>query len=105
MERNGSGKLSIEMDEARNYLSVIIPVHPYFLPERAKEAQNVKVRAYQERILDALGTNVLSMNQLAKVMGYKGITAKLSKNVSEMLERGLLEHVNVKSRVKLRVKG
>lgn len=45
------------------------------------------------------------MNELAKAMGYKGISAKLSAAIEKMLEIGALERVVVGSYVKLHIPG
>ena len=42
------------------------------------------------------------MNELAKVMGYKGITSKLSKTIKEMLSNGVIVQVQVNNTLKLK---
>lgn len=100
LERNGSGQLKFEMDGERNFLSVTIPTHPYFANEGGSDTKD---DAYTARILNALGSDALSKNQLAKKMGYKGITSKLSKTVDKMLADRILEQVAIGSQVKFRV--
>lgn len=100
LKRNGSGQLTFEMDEARNFLSVKIPVHPYFLDN---DDTNKRDAAYERRIVEALGSNTMSKNQLARAMGYKGITVKLAKTVNNLLAEKLIEQVAVGSHVKFRV--
>ena len=102
LRENGSGLPKFAMDANRTYLSVTIPIHPYFLP---KSETNPKELAYRERILEALKGRALSMNELAKAMGYKGISAKLSAAIEKMLEIGALERIVVGSYVKLRIPG
>ena len=46
-----------------------------------------------------------TVNELAKAMGYKGISAKLSSTIEKMLEIGALEKVVVGSYVKLHIPG
>ena len=76
---NGSPKLQFEMNDERDYLSVIIPVHEYFsLPEK-------KTAGYENAILEKLAESPLSLTELAHAMGYKGITAKLKKATDNML--------------------
>lgn len=99
LRRNGSGKPVFETGSARNYLSVTIPVHPCFA---RKTGANAKSGAYRDRILSALGDGQLSKSQLAHAMGYKGITAKLSGFIAEMIKAGALEQVPVGSQVKIR---
>ena len=48
---------------------------------------------------------IASMNELAKAMGYKGISAKLSSTIEKMLEIGALEKVVVGAYVKLHIPG
>ncbi len=100
LRANGSPYPEFEMDENRTYLTVTLPVHPYFLPENTVPE---KERKYRQRILEALDGKVLSVNELAKAMGYKGTTAKLSSAVEKMLAMGLLEKTVAGSYVKLRI--
>ena len=99
---NSSPLPEFEMDDNRTYLTVTLPVHPYFLPE---EDTNPKEIAYRERLISALKGRKLSTNELAKAMGYKGITAKLSATVEKMLETGELEKVMVGAYAKLHISG
>ena len=82
--------------------TVTLPVHPYFLPDCKHTSKDT---AYRERIISSLSGKKMSLNELAKAMGYKGITAKLSSTVEKMLEIGTLEKVMVGSYVKLHVPG
>ena len=91
-----------DMDDNRMYLSVTLPIHSNFLP---KSESNHKELEYRERIFAALKGRTLSMNELAKAMGYKGISAKLSSTIEKMLEIGALEKVVVGSYVKLHIPG
>lgn len=99
---NGSSYPTFEMDDNRTYLTVTIPIHPYFQP---KSENSPKELEYRERIFAALNGKRLSMNELAKAMGYKGITAKLSSTVEKMLHIGALEKVMVGAHVKLHIPG
>ncbi len=45
------------------------------------------------------------IHELAKAMGYKGITVKMTKTVDEMLAEGVLEKVMVGTHVKYSVVG
>lgn len=99
---NGSPNLQFDMDDNRTYLTVTLPIHPYFLP---KSERTPKDMAYRERIFASLSGKKMSLNELAKAMGYKGITAKLSSTVSKMLDKGVLEKVMVGSYVKLHIPG
>lgn len=82
LEQNGSPKLAFEMDEERDYLSVIIKIHDYF------KKSNKSSDAFEEKILDILKQKHLSLTELSKEMGYKGITAKLRNAVNKMQQEG-----------------
>ncbi|MDD5940619.1 MAG: hypothetical protein PUC46_07600 [Lachnospiraceae bacterium] len=69
LRENGSPDLEFEMDPSRQYLSVIIPIHKAFLDPKVS-----KGNAYQEKILKTLGEEGLTLTELAKAMGYRGIT-------------------------------
>ncbi|HAM15287.1 MAG TPA: hypothetical protein DCP91_05415 [Eggerthellaceae bacterium] len=87
MEANGSGQIVFEMDERRGCLSVRIPVHPSFA---RKDASLERARAYEQRVLEALDPQGMSLTDLARAMGYKGITKKLSKTVDALCKRGAI---------------
>lgn len=89
LEANGSGDLTFESDEQRGFLSVTIPVHPAFLPKRDNRA-----RAYEERVLAALGTDELTLTELARALGYRGISKKLSATIEGLVEKGVVERVS-----------
>lgn len=99
---NGSPYPKFEMDDNRTYLTVTLPVHSYFLNDKKDAPKELE---YRERIFDALNGKRLSMNELAKAMGYKGITAKLSATVEKLLDIGALEKVMVGAYVKLHIPG
>ena len=61
-----------------------IPIHPSFIQRNRKEDRAL---VYQKTILDCLAEAPLSMTELAKKLGYKGITARLRRNVDIFLER------------------
>lgn len=90
LRTNGSPLLQFEFDQERHFLSVIIPVHPAFQTEDKKKS---KTLSYQEKIMEQFAERPLSMTELAYKMGYKGITAKLRKNVNVLLERNELIYV------------
>lgn len=87
LEANGSGGLVFESDEQRGYLSVTIPVHPSFAPVvKGREV------AYERRILESLqAAGETTLTELARSMGYKGITKKLSQTVDALVLRGDVE--------------
>ena len=88
LRENGSDMPTFEMDDSRGYLSVRIPVHPYFIPKT--KARNT---AYDANILSILEQKALNLTDLSKEMGYKGITQKLKKSVEALCITGLIEKV------------
>lgn len=101
LKENGSALPVFDMDENRSYLSVTIPVHPYFAE---KKALSEKDEEYRGRIIEALKEKPMSRNELAKAMGYKGISAKLTEEVNKMLSEKLIVKVMDGSRVKLGIR-
>lgn len=101
LEENGSAPLAFESDENRGFLSVTIPVHSAFVPT---DARDEKRAAYAERILGALSGGELSLTDLARELGYKGITKKLRDSVELLVREGRVERAVVeKGAVTLRV--
>ena len=88
LRENGSDMPTFEMDNARGYLSVKIPVHPYFVPKT--KARN---SAYDAKILSILENKPLNLTDLSKEMGYKGITQKLRKAVDALFVTGMIEKI------------
>lgn len=86
LRENGSPGLEFQMDEMRSYLSVTIPVHPYFAPKIDRKAQT-----YENRVIEILEKEPLTLTDLAHAMGYKGISKKLSKTVEAMVLQGRIE--------------
>ncbi len=85
---NGSEMPIFEMDAARGYLTVKIPLHPYFLP-KTKSRDN----GYDEKIIEILEAKALNLTDLSKAMGYKGITQKLKKAVEALCKIGAIEKI------------
>ncbi|WP_417178322.1 ATP-binding protein [Adlercreutzia equolifaciens] len=101
LEENGSDPLVFESDENRGFLSVTIPVHPAFAPV---DARDEKRAAYAEKILEVLSGGELSLTDLARELGYKGITKKLRDSVELLVRDGRVERVVAeKGAVALRV--
>mgnify|MGYP002868695573 CR=1 FL=1 len=88
LAENGSPDLVITMDEDRSFLSVAIPIHPYFAAGRT-----VKEAAFEQRVLETLGADSMSLTELAHALGYKGITKKLSAEASRLESIGTLRRV------------
>lgn len=63
-------------------------MHPAFLP--AKTATARRAEDYEREILAALGERDLTLTELARAMGYKGITKRLATAVDRMAQTGAL---------------
>lgn len=101
LRENGSSLPTFLMGDQREFLSVTIPVHPYFL--KKKETRTIKKDEYENRILDALGSGPLLLSELATAMGYKGISKKLTRTVDSMLSEKKIKRIpyGAKSKVSL----
>ena len=87
MEGNGSGQIEFEMDEQRGFLAVHIPVHESF---RRNDSRAERSRAYEQRVVEAIDPQGMTLTGLAHAMGYKGISKKLSSTVDGLCRRGEL---------------
>lgn len=96
LKANGSGMPRFEMDEERSFLSVTIPIHPYFL-----KASSDKDTEYREKILVQLRTSPMNRTELAKTLGMKGISRKLSAAVEQLIAEGKVVQIVVGGGVKL----
>ncbi len=97
---NGSEYPIFEMDENRMFLSVTIPIHPAFTNTLA----SAKKKLYEEKVIATIGKNSMLISEIAKAMGYKGITTKLSKTITELTLYGILEQTIVDSNIRYKVK-
>ena len=88
LERNGSPMPRFQMDEARGFLSVTLPVYPAFA-----SAVDEREAAYEARVLAALADGPLTLTELALAMGYKGISKRLARTVEAMLQARKLVRV------------
>lgn len=88
LRENGSDMPEFEMEPGRGYLTVRLPIHPYFLPQ--KKARDGE---YENRILSKLENEALTLTDLARAMGYKGITQKLKKTLDSLCRTGVVEKV------------
>lgn len=96
LKANGSGMPRFEMDNERSFLSVTIPIHPYFL-----KASSDKDTEYREKILVQLRTSPMNRTELAKALGMKGISRKLSAAVEQLIAEGKVVQIVVGGGVKL----
>ena len=84
IRENGSPMLRFDMNPERDYLSVTIPVHEYFIAGSKKDERQV---SYEKRILEHL-QSPKTLTELAKALGYKGITAKMRAAVETLVRKG-----------------
>ena len=96
LKANGSGMPRFEMDDERSFLSVTIPIHPYFL-----KASSDKDTEYREKILEQLRTSPMNRTELAKALGMKSISRKLSAAVEQLIAEGKVVQIVVGGGVKL----
>lgn len=96
LKSNGSGMPRFAMDNERSFLSVTIPIHPYFL-----KASSDKDTEYREKILEQLRTSPMNRAELAKALGMKGISRKLSAAVEQLIAEGKVVQIVVGGGVKL----
>lgn len=96
LKANGSGMPRFEMNNERSFLSVTIPIHPYFL-----KASSDKDTEYCEKILEQLRTSPMNRTELAKALGMKGISRKLSAAVEQLIAEGKVVQIVVGGGVKL----
>lgn len=97
LERNGSPTLRFQMDENRGYLSVTIPVHPSFSPGGARAASAAPL---EQRVLEALPDEPVLISELARLLGYKGVSKRLRATVNAMADAGRLRRVQDRARVR-----
>lgn len=88
LEQNGSPLPLFKQNIERDYLSVLIPVHPYFCTQTPKQQ---KSEAYENQICGILKASPLTLTELAYALGYKGISKKLSQTVQQMIISGKLK--------------
>ena len=86
LAENGSDMPKFEMDAERGYLTVVIPVHPYFLSGKKSEE-------YEKTVLMKLSEKAMNLTDLSKAMGYKGITQKLKRTVEGLILTGEIEKI------------
>lgn len=82
---NGSPKLRFEMSPDREFLSVFIDIHEHF------KTTTTQLDEYTSKIMNILKASPMSLTELSSAMGYKGITAKLSKTVDLLINQNKLQ--------------
>lgn len=95
LKANGSGMPRFEMDEGRSFLSVTLPIHPYFVNAADKNSE------YKQRILELLRTAPMNRSELAKALGMKGISKKLTAAVEQLIAEKKVVQIVVGGGVKL----
>lgn len=89
LKENGSEMPVFEMDSERNYLSVTLKIHSYFIKEKKLD----KAKAYEARIIESLREKPLSLTELSYKMGYKGISKKLRDSVKLLLKNNSIKQI------------
>lgn len=100
LKDNGSQYPIFKMDNNRTYLSVTLPVHPYF---SINNKYNDKEQEYQSKILKELKNKNLTKSELSNVLGYKAISKKLSKTLDNMEKTKMISKIIEGSSVKYSV--
>ena len=99
LRENGSDYPKFSMNKERDYLSVFIAIHPNFIADLTKSKKHSD---YEERIINALKSQPLSLTELASALGYKGISKKLSKTVENLIDEGKISRIISDSAAKLK---
>ena len=84
LEDNGSDRFRIDMDSDRKYLSVIIPVHRSFLPPKNKNIE------FEMKVCNVLYNKEMTITEISRALGYKGITKKLRLAIDRMTIEGTI---------------
>ena len=88
LKANGSALPEFIQNPERDFLSVVIPVHPYFLPSDKKL---MKEKDFEQKIIEAIADKPLSLTEISIKLGYKSISKKLSQTVRSMADRGIIK--------------
>ena len=92
--------LQFIMNPERDFLSVIIPIHEAFYGKSIKAEKQLD---YQEKILElCTDEHGLTLTELSRAMGYKGITAKLRNTTENLINLGQLARSTNKRKILLR---
>ncbi|WP_304937550.1 RNA-binding domain-containing protein [Ileibacterium valens] len=99
LKLNGSPEFKLIMDPERQFLSVVLPIHPVFQNDKGSK----KNADYRNKILMLLEEHPDSKTQLALRMGYKGITSKLNREIKTLLLEKKIEQVLVNGKTVYKV--
>ena len=102
LANNGSPTLRFEMGAEREYVTVIVDVHPDFLvPERSEVYPIASRENVKGKILTFLAVNPMSgLNEICKGLGYESIVRSVRLALKKMLESGELTRVGKKYAIK-----
>lgn len=98
LKENGSDLPKFEMNDQRDFISVIIPIHPYFKSKKTE----TKTDEYLNSILNVIKDNELTLTEIARAMGYKGISKKLKVSVEALVATGRIENKIIEGSIKYR---
>ena len=87
---NGSDLPVFQMDEGRSFLSVIIPIHSYFIE---KKTLTNREDAYTKQIISVLKDNMLTITELSKALGYKAVSKKLRTTLDDLVMNKTVEKI------------
>ena len=82
------------MSPDREFLSVFIDIHEHF------KTATTQLDEYASKIMKILKASPMSLTELSSAMGYKGITAKLSKTVDSLINQNKLQLIIGKDKSK-----
>ena len=96
MSENGSPEAVFMTDEARTYLTVVLPVHKAFLGADKVSGKRTTEQITKEvlAIIDAEGE--IGLRDLAEKMGYVSVPSSLKNAVSVLRASGVLEYTEAK---------
>ena len=80
------------MDAERQYLSVTIPINKHFINN--KQSKDID---YESKIIGLLKKQPLSLTELAKALGYKGISQRLRNSIDNLISKNIIIKVLDKS--------
>ena len=102
LKENGSQYPVFKMDANRTYLTVTLPIHPYF---SINNKQSEKEQEYQLRIIKELKNKNLTKSELSNALGYKSISKKLSQTLDNMEKTKMISKIIEGSNVKYCIRG
>ncbi len=97
LKENGSEYPIFEMDEERRYLSVILKINKAFIKKNYRKNVNKRLskKEIKQNVLKVIQKEPLSMNKIAKRLGYKCISKTLSTVINEMEKDAYLKQYKI----------